>query len=327
MITYILKRSIGAIPLLWLVTVLTFLLLRLSPGDPTRMLMSPRTRPEDRARIAANLGLDKPLYIQYAIWLKNLVIHGDLGYSLKTQRPVTESILERVPATLILMGSAYVVSLVLALVMGVAGAVRRNTWLDHGLTFLAFLGLSIPSFWLALMAIYLFSYRLGWFPSLGMTSLGSGGWLYTLQDLGWHLVLPAGVLAVRNLGGWSRYVRASMLEVLNQDYIRTAWAKGCGPTAVVWRHALRNALLPLITLLGLSLPEILAGAFIIEYLFGWPGMGRLGMEAVFNRDYSILMGDILLGAVLVVVGNILADVAYALADPRVRLGEEAKVAS
>lgn len=316
--SYIIRRLAGAILVIFLVTVISYAILYLAPGDPTDLMISPHMLPQDRARIKANLGLDKPVYVQYFIWLKNLVLHGDLGYSLVNGRPVLKSILERLPATLLLMGTAYLISFLIAVPLGVIAAVKQYSFYDYLLTFLSFIGLSAPSFWLALMAIYFFALKLGWFPTTGITSYHTQGLWQSFLDVGWHLVLPALVLAVRNLAGWTRYIRASMLDVINEDYIRTAYAKGLRPKTVIFKHALRNALLPVITLAGLSLPEITSGAFIIEYIFGWPGMGRLGMEAVFHRDYTILMGDILLASVMVILGNLIADILYTLADPRIR---------
>lgn len=316
---YIVKRLLSSIPVLIVITILTFMLIRLAPGDPTKMFISPRTRPEDRELIKKNLGLDKPLHIQYGIWLRNLVTRGELGYSLVNGRPVLDSILERVPATIILMGSAYILSIFLALPMGIFSAARQYSLLDYLFTVLSFIGLSLPPFWLALMVIYYLSLKWPLFPPMGMTYLIEGSFGERLVDLGWHLFLPMTVIAVRNLATWSRYIRSSLIEVLGEDYIRTAYSKGLSEFRVIYRHALKNSLLPLITIIGLSLPEILAGTFIIEYIFAWPGMGRLGIEAVFHRDYTILMGDIFISSVLVILANLLADVGYALADPRIRL--------
>ncbi|MDQ7821596.1 MAG: ABC transporter permease [Candidatus Eremiobacteraeota bacterium] len=316
---YLIKRVLLSIPLLLVITILTFLLVRIAPGDPTKMFISPRTRPEDREQIRRNLGLDRPLYVQYGIWLKNLVTRGDLGFSLVNGRPVLESIMERVPATLVLMGTAYVLSIILALPLGIYSAVRQYSFFDYVFTIFSFVGISLPPFWLALMAIYYFSLRWDLFPPMGMTNLVEGSPLELGVDLLWHLFLPVMVLTVRNLATWSRYIRSSLLEVLGEDYIRTAYSKGLSEVQVIWRHALRNSLLPLITIIALSLPEILAGAFIIEFIFAWPGMGRLGMEAVFHRDYTILMGDIFISSILVVFANIIADMCYSLVDPRIRL--------
>ncbi|MBI2251723.1 MAG: ABC transporter permease [Armatimonadetes bacterium] len=318
MLKYIFKRIIGAIPLLILITLISYAIIFFSPGDPTLMMINPRTPPQEIERIKANLGLDKPFYVQYGIWLKNLILRGELGYSLVNGRKVGISILERIPATLVLMGSAYFLSFILALPLGIFSSLKQNTFYDYLLTFFAFLGLSIPGFWLALMSIYFFSVKLGWFPALG-SSFFEGGFWNNLLDLIKHLVLPVAVLTLKNLASWMRYIRASMIEILKENYIRTALAKGLSMKEVIYKHALRNALLPIITLMGLTLPDLISGAFIIEFIFSWPGMGRLGMEAVFHRDYPILMGDILFSSILVILGNLIADITYAWADPRIRL--------
>ena len=319
MLRYIVKRLLSSIPILIAITILTFLLIRLAPGDPVKRFISPRTRPEDMERIKKNMGLDKPLYVQYLIWSKNLITRGDLGYSLINGRPVLESILERVPATIILMGTAYMLSIFLALPLGVFSAVRQYSFFDYVFTVLSFIGLSLPPFWLALMVIYYLSLKIPLFPPMGMTYLVEGNASQRIIDLGWHLFLPVMIITARNLSTWSRYIRSSLLEVMGEDYIRTAYSKGLSEFQVICSHALKNSLLPLITIIGLSLPEILAGTFIIEYIFAWPGMGRLGMDAVFHRDYPILMGDIFISSILVIMANILADVSYAIADPRIRL--------
>lgn len=316
---YFLKRILGAIPLIFAISIVTFLLIRLAPGDPTKMFISPQTRPEDREQIRRNLGLDKPLYIQYGVWLKNLVTKGDLGYSLVNGKSVTKEICDRIPATLLLMGISYILSILIALPIGIYSAMRPYSIPDYILTFLSFIGLSMPAFWLALMVIYYFSLKIPLFPPMGMTSLIEPNFWDGILDIASHLVLPVFVLTVRNLAVWGRYIRSSLLEVLGEDYIRTAYAKGFTEIAVLWRHALRNSLLPLITVIALSIPEILAGAFIVEQIFAWPGMGRLGMEAVFHRDYTLLMGDIFISSLLVVFANIAADMLYSAVDPRIRL--------
>ena len=319
MFKYVLKRVAGAIPLILIITIITFVIVRLAPGDPTKMFISPNTRPEDRERIKANLGLDKPLYIQYGIWLKNFILKGDLGYSLINGRPVLDSIMERVPATLLLMGISYLLSIIIALPLGIYSAVKPYSTFEYIFTFFSFLGLSMPPFWLALMVIWLFSLKFPIFPPMGMNMLVDAPFWDSVKDLSWHLVLPVFVLTVRNLASWNRYIRASLIEVMGEDYIRTAKSKGLTEMKVLTVHALRNALLPFITVVALSIPEILAGAFIVEQIFAWPGMGRLGMEAVFHRDYTLLMGDILISSFLVVFANILADICYGIADPRIRV--------
>lgn len=319
MFKYVLKRIAGAVPLILIITIITFVIVRLAPGDPTKMFISPNTRPEDRERIKANLGLDKPLYIQYGIWLKNFVLKGDLGYSLINGRPVLDSIMERVPATLLLMGISYLLSIIIALPLGIYSAVKPYSPFDYIFTFFSFLGLSMPPFWLALMVIWLFSLKIPIFPPMGMNMLVGASFWDSVKDISWHLVLPVFVLTVRNLASWNRYIRASLIEVMGEDYIRTAKSKGLTEMKVLTVHALRNALLPFITVIALSIPEILAGAFIVEQIFAWPGMGRLGMEAVFHRDYTLLMGDILISSFLVVFANIAADIFYGIADPRIRV--------
>ena len=319
MFKYVLKRIAGAIPLILIITIITFVIVRLAPGDPTKMFISPNTRPEDRERIKANLGLDKPLYIQYGIWLKNFVLKGDLGYSLINGRPVLDSIMERVPATLLLMGISYLLSIIIALPLGIYSALKPYSAFDYIFTFFSFLGLSMPPFWLALMVIWLFALKIPIFPPMGMNMLVDASFWNSVKDISWHLVLPVFVLTVRNLASWNRYIRASLIEVTGQDYIRTAKSKGLTNMRVLTVHALRNALLPFITVVALSIPEILAGAFIVEQIFEWPGMGRLGMEAVFHRDYTLLMGDILISSFLVVFANIAADIFYGIADPRIRV--------
>lgn len=319
MLVYFLKRLAGAIPLILIITALTFVIVRLAPGDPTKMFISPNTPPEDREIIRRNLGLDKPLHIQYFIWLKNFILKGDLGYSLVNGRPVLDSILERIPATLILMGASYLLSVIIAFPLGIFSALKPYSFFDYFLTFFSFVGLSMPPFWLALMVIWLFSLKFPIFPPMGMGILVDAPFWDSVVDLTWHLALPAFVLTIRNLAAWTRYIRSSLIEVSGQNYIRTAWSKGLGEYSVLTVHALRNALIPFITVLALSIPEILAGAFIVEQIFAWPGMGRLGMEAVFHRDYTILMGDILISSLLVVFSNIAADILCAYIDPRIRL--------
>ena len=251
MFKYVLKRIAGAIPLILIITIITFVIVRLAPGDPTKMFISPNTRPEDRERIKANLGLDKPLYIQYGIWLKNFVLKGDLGYSLINGRPVLDSIMERVPATLLLMGISYLLSIIIALPLGIYSALKPYSAFDYIFTFFSFLGLSMPPFWLALMVIWLFALKIPIFPPMGMNMLVDASFWNSVKDISWHLVLPVFVLTVRNLASWNRYIRASLIEVTGQDYIRTAKSKGLTNMRVLTVHALRNALLPFITVVAL----------------------------------------------------------------------------
>ncbi len=318
-VRFILRRVLLSIPILLVVTIITFWLIHSVPGDVSDMLINPRTKPEERERIRHNLGLDKPLPVQYAMWLKGLVLKGNLGYSLVDGVPVRKKIFERMPATLLLMGGAYVLSFMIALPLGVHSAVRRGTWCDHLLTFFSFAGLSVPSFWLSLMAIYLFTQKLGLFPSVGGVFWKEEGLFHKIPVVAWYMFLPCMVLAFRNIAVWSRYLRSSMIEVLQEDYIRTAKALGIAEDTILYKYALKPALLPLITLVGLTLPDVASGSFVVEFLFGWPGIGRLGIEAINLRDYPLIMGDILIASVIIILANLISDLMYGWVDPRIRV--------
>ncbi|HET8678577.1 MAG TPA: ABC transporter permease [bacterium] len=311
---YLLRRLLITLPILLGITVLCYLILSLTPGDPVTMLISPTVTEADLEIKRRALGLDQPVYVRYVKWLSEL-LHGNLGYSISNRVPVSTRIGERVGPTLTLTLTALVASYVIAVPVGVVAATRRYTWIDYVATFLAFLGISLPTFFLGLAGIYVFALRVRWLPVGGTETLGGGG---GLLDLVHHLILPASVLAVAGAGALTRYVRSSLLEVMGQDYVRTARAKGLGERIVVRRHALRNALIPVITLAGLQIPALLAGAVITEQIFEWPGMGRLTIEAINQRDYPVLMGITLITAILVAAGNLLADLAYSAIDPRIR---------
>jgi peptide/nickel transport system permease protein len=315
--TYALRRLLGVIPLLLGISLIAFALIRLAPGDPVGLLYGPDEPIEDIARVRAQWGLDQPLPVQYLAWLRN-VLHGDLGRSYTDSRPVLTVITERVPRTLQLTLSALSIALVGGLSIGTLAALRRNTALDGMLTALATACYAIPGFWLALLLILLFSVQLRLLPSGGVGTLR--GERTALDGLA-HLVMPATVLSLRELGRVVRFTRAGLLDVLESDYIRTARAKGLREHRVIWGHALRNALLPLITLLGLAVPGLLGGSIVIESVFAWPGIGRLAYEAAVARNYPLIMGLTLCIGTLVILGNLLADLSYGLADPRVRLDE------
>jgi peptide/nickel transport system permease protein len=301
------------VPILLGITVLSYLILALTPGDPVEMLISPGQSAEDVAIKRKAFGLDQPVYVRYVKWLGEL-IRGNLGYSFSTGAPVTKRVGERIVPTLKLTGAALLMSYVIGIPVGVLAAAKRYSAVDYLATVLTFLGISLPTFFLGLAGIYVFALRLRWLPVGGtMTLGGEGGFLDGLL----HLALPATVLAVAAAGLVTRYVRSSMLEVMGQDYVRTARAKGVAEALVMRRHALRNALIPVITLAGLQIPALLAGAVITEQVFEWPGMGRLTIEAINQRDYPVLMGITLIAAVLVAIGNLLADIAYAVVDPRI----------
>jgi peptide/nickel transport system permease protein len=320
---FILKRLLQLIPLLIGVSLISFFVMHLAPGDPTQLFTDPSVKPEELARIRANWGLDKPVIVQYFYWLKNAV-RGDFGIAYMMNRPVAEIIFERLPSTLLLMISSMLLTLFITIPLGVISAIKKNTWFDNLVTVFSFTGMAIPSFWLALMLMLLFSVNLGWFPAVGMYSplLKNPGILSRILDVAWHMVLPLLTMTIVSLAGLTRYQRAAMLEVLNQDFIRTARAKGLSERMVLFKHALRNALLPIITILGLSLPDLFGGAFIIETIFAWPGMGRLGVMAIFSRNYPLIMGIVVFSAALIVLGNLLADIGYALVDPRIRYSKK-----
>ena len=314
---YLINRLLQVIPLLLGITILVFLLVNAVPGNPVSDLaFNPTTRPEDIAAIKHALGLDQPLYKRYFIWLGN-VLHGDLGLNMVTYRPVTKDIAERLPNTLKLTFAAFALALLFSIPVGVYSAVRRNSVFDYVATVTSVAGVSIPNFWFGLILILFFAVRLGWFPTGGVKPVkGDATFLIQLK----HLVLPAVALAITELAAWTRYIRGQMLEVIRQDYIRTAHAKGLRERVVIFRHALRNALLPLVTLFGLAIPSFFSGALIVETIFSWPGIGRLTYDAAVARNYTVIMGTVLMSSTLVILGNLLADIGYGLLDPRIKQG-------
>ena len=321
MTRFLLRRVLQMVPLLIGISILAFLIMRLAPGDPTSVYIDPNKPPpsaEDLARLREDLGLNDPLPIQYLHWLRN-ALRGDLGFSLSGRRPVVDEIGERLPNTLLLGLSSLLLTVVISIPVGILSAVYRYTLFDYLITLLSFIGLSVPGFVVALFLIQLFAVKLGWLPSINMHDVREDyqGW-DAVRDVARHLILPASALSLASIARWARYQRSSLLDVLSQDYIRTARAKGVRERDVLRVHALRNALLPIITLGGLSIPQLVSGAFIIEFVFGWPGMGRLGVDAALKRDYPVIMGVTMISAVFIVLGNFLADIAYHWADPRIR---------
>ncbi len=309
------------------ITAVSFGVIHLAPGSPTDMetTLNPLAGEAARRQLESLYGLDRPLYAQYWDWLTRIV-RLDFGRSMSADaRPVLDRILERLPLTVGMNVISLLLTLLIAIPVGVFSACRRNSLLDRSVTVLVFLGFAMPSFWLALLLMLFFGIELQWLPLSGLTSLdfAQRDFWGKAADLASHLALPIAVYTLGGLAGMSRYMRACMLEALRQDYILTARAKGLSPAAVVWRHALRNALLPVITLLGLSVPGLIGGSVILESIFALPGLGQLFYAAVMARDYTLIMGNLVLGAVLTLAGNILADVCYGLADPRIRTaGEE-----
>lgn len=321
---YVVRRLLQAVPLLIAVSAITFGLLQMAPGGPLAIGENPsgeRATAEQLDRLRQRYGLDDPLPVQYLRWAGDLV-RGDWGVSFNAGRPVLDLIVERLPATLLLTGSALVLTLLLAIPIGIISAVRQYSLFDYLATGLAFVGLATPGFWLALMLLFAFSFSLGWLPSSGLNDLRESytGWA-AIGDRMVHLVLPVTVLALTSAAGLSRYIRAAMLDVLSQDYLRTARAKGLRERTVIARHALKNAALPIVTLLALEIPELFLGAVVVESIFALPGMGRLFIQSAEVRDYPVLMGILLIAAVLVVLANLLADVLYSRLDPRISYRE------
>ena len=319
MIGYILRRILLSIPLLWALATVTFFIVRLAPGDPMAMYYNPEIDPSVMEAVRTRLGLDQPIHVQYVRWLGALA-HGELGVSFKHHRPVAEILAETLPNTLLLTGLALLFDLGLGVVLGVIAAVRQYSWTDHLTSIVALFLYSMPGFWLGLMMIILFALKLGWLPASQMESVDAEfmGFFPRLWDRALHLVMPVFVLGIASAASVARYMRGSLLEVIRQDYIRTARAKGLSERRVILRHALTNALIPIITLLGLYLPYLISGAIVTETIFAWPGMGRLTIDAIFSRDYPVVMAANLLAGVMVVGGNLLADILYAVVDPRIR---------
>jgi peptide/nickel transport system permease protein len=318
MTRYILQRLAITLPLLLAISVVTFTFINVAPGDPITAMISPEDQlnAEDLDRLRRNLGLDQPLPVRYVLWLGQAV-QGNFGYSYITKEPVLQRIWARFGPTLELMGVALLVSTVFGVLFGILAAIRVYTFWDYFLTVLSLFGLSVPGFFFALVALYLFAAKLQVLPAFGMQS-GTGP--FSLADNLYHLILPAGVLSLELMASLTRYARAAMLEVLRSDYVTTARAKGLSEAAVIGRHAFRNALIPLITIAALRVPYLVGGAIIIETMFQWPGMGLLSIQAIQQRDYPVLMGLTFMISVLVLASNLLADVLYAYADPRIRYG-------
>lgn len=315
---YILRRLFIAIPVLFGVTVLIYLMIDLAPGDPVTAMISPRdvsvrgTEWLDRER--ARLGFDQPWPVRYGVWISQ-ALQGNLGYSLISGRPVSEMIASRLEPTLRLTVTALVISSILSILMGVVSALYQYRFPDHALTTVSFVSVSIPGFFLGLALIYVFALRLHWLPTGGMSTPGQPD---SLGDTLRHLFLPATVLGASLLGGLARYTRAGMLDVLHQDYITVARAKGLRERTVLFRHALRNGLLPIITITGLRIPLLIGGAVIVEEVFAWEGLGRMGIQAVFSQDYPVIMALNLMIAFVVIASSLIADLLYAFVDPRIR---------
>jgi len=315
MIAYTARRLLQMIPLILGISIVLFAVIQAAPGGPEGALLE-SGRFIDPAVIEAyreRLGVDQPVHVQYVRWL-SAAFSGDLGTSFSTTRPVAEMIVERLPATLELMGAAIVFAAIVAILLGIVSAVRQYSWFDHLGTGLSFVGIAMPVFWFALILQLVFGVYLGWLPIAGTETVGAS----SLTDHLLHLILPTIVLSFNYIAGWSRYLRSSLLSVLRADYVRTARAKGLPERRVVGVHALRNALIPLLSIMALNLSSLFSGAVITETVFAWPGIGRMFVQAMFSRDYPLLMGILMLGSLMVIVFNLVADLLYGVLDPRIR---------
>ncbi len=310
---YIMRRVLIMVPTLIGVSMILFSIMMIAPGGPEAVLMGDDISPEAAARIRANLGLDQPAPVQYLRWFTAMV-QGDLGNSFRTGEPVLSIILDRLPNSLTLTLAAFVFALAVAIPFGVLASVKHNSWIDKLMSVLAFFGVSFPSFWLGIVFILIFADRLGWFPVSGMATYGMES---DIANRLHHLILPAVTLGSVQMATYMRFTRSGMLEVLRQDYIRTANAKGLHPSRVVLRHGLRNGLISVVTIVGLSLPALIGGAVLTETIFAWPGVGRLAVNAVFQRDYPVIMGVNMVVAFTTVMVNLLVDVVYTMIDPRI----------
>jgi peptide/nickel transport system permease protein len=322
MLSYIARRLAGFVPMLLGISFVCFMVMALAPGSPVDMMtdLNPKASPEDRAKLEQFYGLDKPLVVQYGLWLGRIV-QGDFGKSFsRDRRPVLDKILEALPITVLLNLVDLVLILLLAIPIGIYSAARPYSLGDRIITVFVFLGFAVPSFWVALLAMMWFGATLNWLPISGLYSMDyeSLSTFGKIRDVAAHLVMPVTISLIGGLAGMSRFMRSSMLEVLRQDYIQTARAKGLSERVVLTRHAMRNALLVVVTLLGLSIPGLIGGSVIGETIFGIPGMGRLFFTGVMSRDYPIVMGIMLITAVLTLFGNLLADLLYSVVDPRLR---------
>ena len=316
MLDYVLRRVVRSIPVLGLVTLVSFFIMQIVPGDPASIIAGLGATPQEIERVRHELGLDQPMLVQLAAWYGGLV-RGDLGDSVLLGRSVTRAILERLPVTLSLSGYALVLTLLVGIASGVFASLRPNTWVDQGLMAIALVGVSLPSFWLGLMLIVLFAVKLDWLPSGGYVPLSSsvGGWLRSAT-------LPAVSLALLQIGLLARITRSTMLEVLGQDYVRTARTKGLPASTVVGKHAFKNVMIPVVTIIGITLSLLLSGSVVIETVYSLPGVGRLLASAVLRRDYPVIQGGLLVLAAGLMLLNLLVDVLYAYLDPRVRYGAE-----
>lgn len=318
--TFLIRRFLQLIPVIFMITICVYFMNAAAPGDPISKMMDPNMTTEEKQRLREKFDLDKSIIERYAAWLSELVLHRNLGHSTAYGQPVTKVIQLYMWNTFWLSLVALIISVLIGIPAGILSATKQYSIFDNTVTVVAFAGRSIPGFFFGLLLIKYFAIDLGWFPMSGMAEPGSkdiGTWHY-IKDVAHHMVLPALVLGLPAASGYMRFTRTAMLEVIRQDYVRTARSKGLTEKVVIYKHALRNALIPIITLLGFALPGLFAGAIITEKLFAWPGMGSIALKAISDRDYPLLMGTTLFFAFLTLMGNLLADICYGLADPRIK---------
>lgn len=309
----VIKRLISIIPMLFFISIISFILMQMAPGDPLQAYITPQMSPDDIERIRQSMGLDQPIIVQYFRWLIN-ALQGNLGYSMVSHRPVIQVIVERIPNTLIITVTALVISILVAIPVGLYAGYKKNSIIDNILNVTSYIGISIPSFWFAMILIYIFSVKLGLLPSVGMRTAG----VDTSIDLLKHMVMPVIVLSYYNLCVFTRYIRSSTIGQLREDYVLTQRAYGATTKEILFKHVLKNTLLPVITIFAMALPQLVTGAFITETIFGWPGMGQLGVNAIFGYDYPVVMGITMISSLMLILGNLLADLLYQLVDPRIK---------
>ncbi len=317
MLRYFLKRVAAVFPLVLLVSLICFALMQATPGGPSSVLSdNPMVTPSDAAQMRSDFGYEKPMLVQFGLWLKRVVLHGDFGRSHVTGEPVLDMIKQRLPASLELMGAAFLLAFLFGISGGIMAALKRYTRLDSTLMLVTLVGISIPVFWLGLMSMMAFTVKWRLLPSTGMFSLGMP---FSVADHLRHLLMPALVLSLLFIASWSRYMRASLSDVLAMNYVNVARAKGVSGSHVVFRHAVRNAAIPVLTVIALNLPALFTGSIITETIFAWPGMGRLFYDGLLRQDYTRLMGIIFIASFLIAILNLIADTIYGVLDPRIRL--------
>ncbi|KYH34218.1 glutathione transport system permease protein GsiC [Clostridium tepidiprofundi DSM 19306] len=316
MVKYIFKRIIQMIPTLIVISIISFIIMNLAPGDPSRTFIAPGMNSAQMQKIKESLGLNQPLTVRYMKWIKN-ILNGNLGYSFITHQPISSEITARLPATLGLMMSSMIISLIFSIPLGIICAIKKNKFIDNFITLISYIGISIPSFWFAMMLMTLFCSIFRLLPCIGMRSFH----VHSTWDLIKHSIMPCMVLSFPSTAVMTRYVRSSAISQLKEDYILTAKSKGMSEINMLFKHVLKNSILPLITIIGMSLPDIVTGAFITETIFGWPGMGRFGITSIFNRDYPSVMAITMISSILLILGNLISDILYGIVDPRIRVVE------